>query len=80
MSVLSNFWLGLFEAMYLPLLNFFGYDSVLSFVFLIFFTALQLWIFWHLFFKPFVYILKLLFNFICKNFLWKDVEVDESKN
>ena len=79
MTVLSQFWLTLIEAIYLPIFQFYGYSSVLTFVFLIFFFALQIWIFWHLFLKPFVYVLKLLLNLICRNTLWKEVEVDEKK-
>lgn len=77
MNIISNFWLTLLEVMYLPINTFFGYNSIISFVFLILFVMLQIWIFYHLFFKPFIYILKIFVNFIFKNYLWSSVEVDE---
>jgi hypothetical protein len=79
MNIISNFWLALLEAIYLPINSFFGYNSILAFVVLIFFVALQIWIFWHLFFKPYIYICKIFVNFIYKNYLWKEVEVDEKR-
>lgn len=79
MSVMSSFWLMLLEAIYLPIYNFFGYDAILTFTILILFVMLQIWIFWHLFLKPFIYVLKIFVNFITKNYLWSSVEVDERK-
>ena len=80
MSVLSSFWVTLLETIYLPILNFFGYNSALTFAILILFVMLQIWVFYHLFLKPFIYILKIFVNFIFKNNLWSEVEVDERKN
>ena len=77
MSVLQQFWLVLLETIYLPIYNFFGYDSVISLVVLTLFVALQIWVFWHFFFKPIIYVCKLLLCLINRNWLWKEVEVDE---
>lgn len=77
MSIISQFWLVLLETIYLPVYNFFGYNAILSFIILALFVALQIWVFWHFFFKPFIYVCKLFVNFIQRNTLFKDVEVGE---
>lgn len=77
MSILNQFWGQLFQVIYMPLYNFFGYDSVLTFIALVLFVAMQIWVFWHLFFKPFIYVCKVFINFIQRNLLFKEVEVDE---
>lgn len=78
MNILSTFWLSLLETIYLPIYNFFGYNSVLTFVILTLFVMFQIWTFWHLFLKPFIYVLKIFINFVFKNNLWSYVEVDEN--
>ncbi len=80
MSVLSNFWLSLLEVIIIPFNDFFGYNNLLSFILLIFFVAVQLWIFYHLFLKPFFLIFKFFLDFVNNHFLWKEVEFDEKKN
>ena len=80
MSVLQQFWLTLLEVLYLPIYSFIGYDSFVTFVCLVLFVALQLWCFWHLFFKPFIYVLKFFVTFINKNLFFSEVEVDEKHN
>ena len=78
--MISDFWLALLEAIYMPIYNFYGeYSSILTFIILLLFFTLQIWIFWHLFLKPFVFLLKIFVNFISKNSLWQEVEVDEKK-
>lgn len=77
MNILNLFWCQLFEIIYLPIYNFFGYDSVVTFVLLVLFVAMQIWIFWHFFFKPFIYVCKVFVNFIHSNLLFKEIEVDE---
>ncbi len=76
--MISEFWLALLEAIYLPIFEFYGsYSPFLTFVFLMFFFAIQIWVFWHLFLKPFVYLMKIFVRLIYKNSLWSEVEVDE---
>jgi hypothetical protein len=78
--MISNFWLTVLEVLYLPIYQFFGYNSIITFIILLFFVMFQLWLFWHLFLKPFVYIFKVFIDFINQNLLWKQgVEVDEKK-
>lgn len=76
---MSAFWLSLLEVFYLPIYNFFGYNSLISFLILTLFVMLQLWVFWHLFLKPFVYLFKVIIDFIDRNLLWKEVEVGEKR-
>ena len=77
MNILSEFWLSVLETIYMPVYNFFGYNGLLTAIILGLFTAVQVWIWYHLFFKVFVYVCKIFSDFIVKNLLWKDVEVDE---
>jgi len=76
-NVLSEFWLELFTTIYMPIYNFLGYNGILSFILVVFFVAFQIWVFYHLFFKIFLYVLKFLTTMIVKNLLWREVEIDE---
>jgi hypothetical protein len=79
--MISKFWLALLETIYLPIYNFFGYNAIISFVVLILFVAMQIWVFWHFFFKSIIYICKIFVNFINKNTLFdKGVEIDEKNS
>lgn len=80
MNILSEFWIILLEVIYLPIYNFFGYDGFLTFVTLVLFVATQFWIFWHLFLKPYIYIIKFFINFVNRNFLFKEVEAGEKNS
>ncbi len=75
--MLNNFWLSLLETIYLPIYNFFGYNSIISLVVLILFVAMQIWVFWHFFLKPIIYVCKIFVNFISKNTLFRSVEIGE---
>ena len=77
MNVIQTFWLQLLEVIYLPIYEFYGYDSFLTFIIIALFVAMQIWCFWHFFFKPFIYVCKLFVDVIRRNLLFKDVEVDE---
>lgn len=77
MSIISQFWLLLLETIYMPVYNFFGYDSLIAFIIIVLFVAMQIWVFWHFFFKPYIYVCKLFINLIPRNTLFKEVEVDE---
>lgn len=74
MSILGEFWLSLLETIYMPIYNFLGYSPLITFVVLALFIILQIWIFWHLFLKPFIYIFKVFINFVFKHNLWCDYE------
>lgn len=80
MSVISQFWLALLEAIYLPIYNFFGYNSIISLIVLVLFVGMQIWCFWHFFFKPIIYLIKFMLNLIIPNYLFKEVEVDEKNS
>lgn len=77
MSVISQFWLTLLEVIYLPIYNFFGYNSILSLIVLVLFIGMQIWVFWHFFFKPIIYMIKFILNLVIPNLFFKEVEVDE---
>ena len=77
MSVISQFWLALLETIYLPIYNFFGYNSIISLIVLVLFVGMQIWCFWHFFFKPIIYVLKFMLGLVFPNSLFKEVEVDE---
>lgn len=77
MTAIQQFWLVLLETLYLPIYNFFGYDAVISLIFWVLFTAMQIWVWWHFFFKPIIYVIKMFFNIVNPNKLWRYVEVYE---
>lgn len=77
MSDLSLFWVTLLETIYMPIYNFFGYNSIISLIVLVLFVGMQIWVFWHFFFKPFVFILKFLISLVIPNYMFKEVEVGE---
>lgn len=74
MSVLGQFWLSMLETIYMPIYTFIGYNPLLTFIIIALFVILQIWIFWHLFLKPFIYILKIFVSFVFKHNLWRDYE------
>lgn len=80
MTILQEFWLTLFEVLYLPIYEFMGYNSIIAFVCLCLFVAMQVWIFWHFFFKPYIYVCKIFLSIINRNLLFKEVEVDEENH
>lgn len=78
--MISEIWLKLIEAIYIPLYRFFGYQPFISLIVWVLFTAMQIWVFWHFFFKPYIYVCKMFFVLINKNSLFKEVEVDEKSS
>lgn len=77
MSAIHEFWLILLETLYLPIYHFFGYDAVIALIFWVIFTAMQVWVWWHFFFKPIIWVIKKFLYLISPNKFWKYVEVDE---
>ena len=77
MNVIQTFWLKLFEVIYMPIDSFFGTTNTVALIVISLFVALQVWTFWHFFFKPFIYVCKLFIDIIRRNLLFKEVEVDE---
>ena len=62
MDVLNSFWVELLELIYLPIQSLVGFSPLLAFVVIAIFMALQLFIFYSIIVKPFVYLFKLLFK------------------
>ena len=77
MTALSMFWLTLLETIYIPIYDFFGFNSIISLIVLVLFVGMQIWVFWHFFFKPIIYMIKFILNLIVPNYLFSEVEVDE---
>lgn len=72
MQVINSFWISVLEAIFLPIIDFYGFSPILTFVILVFVFALQVFIFWHLFLKPFIYIFKVFSSLITQRVLWKE--------
>lgn len=63
----------------MPIYEFFGYNSQISFVFLALFTAFQIWIFYHFLIKPLMLVAKIFVDIIYKNTLFRSVEYGEKR-